>query len=362
MSDRFFDFTLGLRPWPNPQRLRRPLLKEGYLLERLENSPDAFRLTAVLGAGKLSGFFQEFARLLPEESFFVLEFYEDEGPVASAEDVLPHVYYSDYLPTREIIDVIIPYLPRLIHDGFVGFGLASNRAGIEMFCSEEKVITCFTDNHLRLTHLLSRHGLTHKEHLPLPADFGHDHLSLLCHHRLQLPAPFATMTPRQLDYLIFCREIIEQLEMYPVEESLSFFLTRKEQEDIARRLAERPEFAEFIEEAEGDFGVLLFDWNDFVEACAEGFDGDLNDYQYGLQLRDLLQFVSEGVALPLQQKLQEVVAASDAKFRSLLQDQRKRIDAPTAIPMRADRFWCHGVIASQGANLRRDLIRSGWYK
>jgi hypothetical protein len=30
--------------------------------------------------------------------------------------------------------------------------------------------------------------------------------------------------------------------------------------------------------------------------------------------------------------------------------------------MRSDRFWCHGVIAAQGANLRRDLIRCGWYK
>ena len=185
---------------------------------------------------------------------------------------------------------------------------------------------------------------------------------LVCHHRLQLPAPFAAMTPRQLDFLIFCREIIEQLEMYPVEESLSFFLTRKEQEEIARRLAERPEFAEIIELAEGDFGVLLFDWKDFVDVCTEGFDGDLSDYQYGLQLRDLLQFVSEGVSEPLQQKLQEVMAESDSQFRSLLQDQRKRIDAPTAIPMRADRFWCHGVITRQGASLRRDLIRSGWYK
>lgn len=362
MSDRSFDFPLGLRPWPNQHRLRRPLLKEGYLLERMENTPDAFRLTAVMGAGKIPVFFRDFAGLLPEESFFVLEFYENEEQGASAEEPLPRVYYSDYLPTRDIIDIIAPYLSRLIHDGFVGFGLASNRAGMEMFCSEEKVITCFTDNHLRLTTLLARHGLPHKEHLPLPADFGHDHLSLLCHHRLQLPEPFAAMPPRQLDFLIFCREIIEQLEMYPVEEALSFFLSRKEQEEISKRLEECPEFDEFIEGAEGDFGVLLFDWNDFVNACATGFDGNLADYQYGLQLRDLLQFVSEGVSEGLQQKLDEVLSASDSKFRSLLQDQRKRIDAPTAVPMRSDRFWYHGVIASQSANLRRDLIRCGWYQ
>ena len=134
LPDRSFDFPLGLRPWPNPQRRRRPLLKEGYLLERLENSPDAFRLTAVMGAGKLPGFFQDFARLLPSESFFVLEFYENEGESAANSEQLPRVYYSSYLPTREIIEAITPYLPRLIHDGFVGFGLASNRDGIEMFC------------------------------------------------------------------------------------------------------------------------------------------------------------------------------------------------------------------------------------
>lgn len=345
--------------------MRRPLLKEGYLLERLENSPDAFRLTAVLGAGKLSGFFLDFARLLPVESFFVLEFYENEGQVAANDEQYPSVYYSSYLPTQEIIDVILPYLPRLIHDGFVGFGLASNHAGIDLFCSEEKVITCFTDNHLRITNLLARYGLPHKEHLPLPSDFGHDHLSLLCHHRMQLPAPFAAMSPHHLDYLVFCREIIEQLEMYPVEETLSFFLTRKEQEELSRRLSECPgfaEFTEFAELAEEDFGILLFDWHDFVNACAEGFDGDLADYQSGLQLRDLLQFVCEGVSPVLQQKLQEIMAESDEKFRGLLQNQRKRIDAPTAIPMRSERFWCHGVIAHQGTNLRRDLMRCGWYK
>ena len=328
----------------------------------LFRSPEAFRLTAVMGAGKLPAFFQDFAQLLPVESFFILEFYENEGPFTIDDEQIPSVYYSDYLPTREIIDVILPYLPRLIHDGFVGFGLANNRAGVEMFCSEENVITCFTDNHLRITNLLSRHGLRHQEHLPLPADFGHDHLSLLCHRRAQLPPPFTRMNSRQLDFLIFCREIIEQLDMYQVEESLSFFLTRKEQEELARRLAECPEFDEFIDLEEEDFGVLLFDWNDFVNACAEGFDGDLADYQYGLQLRDLLQFVSEGVSESLQHKLQEIMAESDEKFRGLLQDQRKRIDTPKSIPMSTDRFWYHGVIAGQGVNLRRDLIRNGWYK
>lgn len=359
MSDRHFDFPLGLRPWPNPQRRRRPLLKEGYLLEPLENSGDAYRLTAVMGAGKIAGFFKDFSRLMPQEAFLVLEFYETEGQQPIGEEEEPTAYYSNYLPTAEILEVIIPYLPRLVHDGFVGFGLANNRAGIEMFCSEEKIITCFTDNHLRLTDLFARHDLAHLSHLPIPADFGHDHLSLLCHHRSQLPEPFAGMSDEKLDFLVFCREIIDRLEMYPVEESLSFFLSRREQEQIARRLAERPEFAVFAEE---DFGVLLFDWNDFVSACAKGFDGNLDDYRSGLQLRDVLQFVSEGVSPELQQKLREVIGAADETFRTLLKDRRKRLDAPTSIPMRSDRFWCHGIIERPGANLRRDLIRAGWFK
>lgn len=360
MSDRQFDFPLGLRPWPNPLRLRRPLLKPGFTLEPLENSGDAYRLNAIIPAGKVFDFVLEFARSIPDEAFFILEFYENCGQLPIHDDQVPTAYYSPYLPIPEILASLEPYLARLIHDGFVGFGLANNRVGVEMFYSEEKVLTCFTDNHLRLTDLFARHGLPHREHLPLPSDFGHDHLSLLCHHRGRLPEPFASMPDKELDFLVFCRELVEQLEMYPVEETLSFFLSRKEQEQIATRLAERPDFLEFIDEE--DFGVLLFDWNDFVSECEAGFDGDLIDYQIGLKLRDVLEFVAEGMSIELQQKLREITADADERFRQLLTDQRKRFDPPTDIAMRADRFWCHGIIAKPGASLRRDLIRAGWFK
>lgn len=359
MHDRHFDFPLGLRPWPNPLRLRRPLLKEGYILEPLEGSGDSHRLTAIIGAGKVGDFFLDFTRLFPDEAFLILEFYETEGKQPIGEEQEPIAYYSPYLPLNEILDVVTPYLPRLIHDGFVGFGLANNRAGVEMFISEEGILTCFTDNYLRITDLFARHGLPHREHLSLPSDFGHDHLSLLCHPRARLPEPFASMSDQQLDFANYCREIVDHLEMYPVEETLSFFLSRKEQEQIGARLAERPEFAEFSEE---DFGVLLFDWNDFVTACEEGFDGDLDDYQFGLQLRDVLQFTAEGVSPELRAKLHEIMADADERFRKLLTDQRKRLDPPTDIPIREDRFWCHGIIEQPGATLRRDLIRSGWFK
>lgn len=359
MIDRHFDFPLGLRPWPNPQRLRRPLLREGYLLEKLDNASDAFRLTAVIGAARVEAFIRDFARLIPDEAFFIIEFYDTDGQQPIGEDQAPAAYYSPYLPVEELIGTIAPYLSRLIHDGFVGFGLANNRAGIEMFYSEEKVITCFTDNHLRITDLFSRHRLPHREHLPLPSDFGHDHLSLLCHHRSQLPEPFSAMTDQKLDFLVFCRELVETLEMYPVEESLSFFLTRKDQDQIAAILGARPEFAEFAEE---DFGVLLFDWHDFVAECEKGFDGDLIDYQAGLQLRDVLQYVAETADAELQKKLRDILAETDERFRRLLTDQRKRFDAASSVPLGADRFWCHGIIAKPGATLRRDLIRSGWFK
>ena len=92
------------------------------------------------------------------------------------------------MPVDEILDTIEPYWDRLMNDGFVGFGIANNRASQEMFFSEEKVLTCFTDNHIRLMNLLARSGVPHSKDLTLHTDMGHDHLSLLCHPADALPA------------------------------------------------------------------------------------------------------------------------------------------------------------------------------
>jgi hypothetical protein len=350
---------LGIRVWESELEARPVPLQEGYAFSLLENSTDSYRFTAVIDAGRVAQLFRAFARLLPDEAFFILEFYEDEVNPASEDPPAPTVYYSPYLPPGEILDTLETFLPRLIHDGFVGFGLANNRAGTELFYSEEKVLTCFTSNHLRVINLLNGLGLRPVPDLVFPTDLGHDHLSLLCHERPVLPSPFAAMGDNELDYVYFCGELVDLLDMYPVEESLSFFLSQREQDHIEQRLAEHADYDEFLED---DFGSLLLDWNDFVLECEAGFQGDLWEYRMGLQLRDMIQFVVEGVPPALGSKLVEIITEADGKFRQMLVDRRKRLDAPNDDCAAVDRFWYQGMVRNQGVTLRRDLIRQGWFK
>lgn len=359
MSTEAFDLPLGLRLWPSELRAGRRYLKEGFAHSSLENSPDSFRFNVVTGASKIPGLLRSLSACLPEESFFILEFYETPPEKGDGEEQnLPTVYYSPYLPTSEILETIEPYLPRLIHDGFVGFGLANNRSGMEFFYSEEKVLTCFTGDHLRTMTVFARHGIPYRPRLFFPTDLGHDHLSLQCHHRRILPPPFREMSDSDLDYLQFCGEITDLLDMYPVEETLSFFLSKKEQDLIEARLSGNPDFADFAEE---DFGSLLLDWSDFVDECENSFEGDLWEYRQGLKLRDMIQYVADGVPEPLGQKLQEIVADADSRFQQILVDRRKRLDPPRFAEADPP-FWYRGIVRNQGVYLRRDLIRQGWFK
>jgi hypothetical protein len=353
------DYPLGIRLWPSELRSSRQRIREGYCVAPLENAAGSFRFTALAGAEKIAAIFRSFAACLPEEAFLILEFYEEPAPLESEEQPVPTVYYSPYLPREEILSVLEPYLPRLIHDGFVGFGLANNRAGLELFYSEEKVLTCFAGNHIRIMDMLGRHGLRHDPQMLFPTDLGHDHLSLLCHPPAALPQPFAVMNERELDYVQFCSELTELLDMYQVEESLSFFLSEREQDAIEACLAAQEQFAEFAEE---DFGSLLLDWNDFVAECEAGFEGDLWEYRQGLKLRDMIQHVAESVPKALSEKILEIVADADSRLRKDLIDVRKRLDPPAELRVRADHFWYRGIVRNQGVYLRRDLIRQGWYK
>ncbi|PNU19108.1 hypothetical protein C2E25_14000 [Geothermobacter hydrogeniphilus] len=359
MSKFPFDFPLGIQPWPRELRIYRRRMREGYQFAQLENSSDCYRLTAMAGAGKIPALLHDFARVcLGNEAFLILEFYQDEWQQEDGSQPPPTVFYSPYLPTDELLEVIEPYMQRLIHDGFVGFGLANNRLGMELFYSEEKMLTCFTGNQIQVMDLFARHGLPHNPQQLFPADFGHDHLSLQCHGR-QLPPFLAGFSRRELDYLVFCNELTEQLDMYPVEESLSFFLSRKEQDLIEQHLRQHDEFAAFAEE---DFGALILDWNDFVDECSQIFEGDLWEYQQGLKLRDMLQYVIEAMPGQLRQKLQGILADPDERFRKALVDRRKRLHATRDVRLHGEQFWYQGVVRNQGSSLRRDLIRHGWYK
>ncbi|MEZ4601685.1 MAG: hypothetical protein R2940_17990 [Syntrophotaleaceae bacterium] len=353
-----FDFPLGIAPWPSELRRRRQI-KEGYHFSLLEKSTDSYRFSIMAGAGRIADIFQAFAPGFGEDAFFILEFYDEEQESSSKEPPNPRLYYSPYLPVTEIIDTLEPYLPRLIHDGFVGFGLANSHTGMELFYSEEKILTCFTENHIRVTDLLGRLGLNYDARLLLTSDLGHDHLSLLCHHPSALPRYFAGKSEEFLDYASFCGELADLLDMYPVEEGLSFFLSRREQEIISRRLKENNDFDCFADE---DFGELLLSWHDFVQECEAGFEGDLWEYHQSLKLRDIIQFVLEGVPDVLREKISDIISETDSRFRQMLTDCRKRLDPPDDIPLHADRFWYRGMVRKQGAFLRRDLIRQDWFK
>ena len=357
-----FESPVGLRCWDHQPGERSNPQQEGYDLSLLEDCENAFRFTAVASAPRVSSLIRDFARYLPGEAFFIIEYYPEEPlmqrPASTDDRPVPEVFYSPYMATAEIIGIIQPFFDRLIHDGFVGFGLANNRQGLEMFYSEEKVLTFFTDNHLRLCNFFQQQGLPFSPDLVLPVDFGHDHLSLLGMPGQLLPDSLSSLHRDELDSVNFCQQLIDLLDMYPVEEGISFFLTRKEQDQVALLLGGRAGFAELDD---ADFGTLLLNWSDFVTECEEGFEGDLEEYCLGLKVRDLIQFVLDGASAELTEKIDRILDVPDATFRRILIDRRKRIDRPESNETQLEPFWYQGVVRQQGVELRRDLIRSGWF-
>ena len=357
MSDFFANFPVGLQLWPQAKR-RSQQLQEGYNFSLLENSSDTYHFSVLADPQKVQTVFKQFSQGIPDEAFFILEYYTSEPTSEEKDPPAPTIHYSPYMPIEEITSAIEPYWDRLMHDGFVGFGLANNRSSQEMFFSEEKILTFFTDNHLKLTHQLAKTGIPHRPELLLHTDLGHDHLSLLCLERDHLPVCLQKFSDRDLDYAYFCQELVEKLGMYPVEESLSFFFSRNEQKFIDEILSQHPDYDDIVGD---DFGSLLLDWNDFVQECCNGYEGDLWEYRMGLQLRDILHQVTSACDAPLKNRILEVLKEPDEKFRQLLIDQRKRLDSPSTATAE-EHFWYNGVIRNPGHELRRDLIRNGWYK
>ena len=360
MSKTPLNLPLGIQVWKSELRRNRHLLIEGYTMTAVEGGADAYRFTIAASAEKIPSILRAFCDGQVEEAFLILEYYPHEVLPAQEEAAIPEVFYSAYCPVDELFRLLDPYMDRLVHDGFVGFGLANNRCGLEIFFSEEKTISCFTDNPIRVTNLMHRLGLPHIEETSFHMDLGHDHLSLLCHPDGSLPEPLSGYSRMELDFIRFCAEIVEDLDMYPVEETLSFFLTRKEQDAIEAQLKSSLAYSEYATE---DFGSFLLDWNDFVTECTEGFGGDLIDYQMGLHLRDVIEYVIEHADADLTSKLLDIVNDSDDRFQKLLTDRRKRIDRPSeSAPIDPMPFWYQGVVEKPGATLRRDLIRKDWFK
>lgn len=347
----------GIRPFGLSTLFKE--VEEGFCHAPLEENNSAYRFTAYAGVERIPSIIHAFGRLLPHEAFLILEHYTVDVSTIdwSKEDATqPNIAYSPYLPTVELLHILDSYLPRLIHDGFVGFGLANSREGLELFYSEEKVLTFFTGNHLQISNLLTQQGLSFRPEMKLPTDIEHEHLSLLNISRSKLPEALTDLSLKELDYRHFCNELIERLDMYQVSDGPSFFLTKKEQDQIEQVVKQQTSFTEFHDE---EFGNLLLDWIDFVEECRNGFEGDLWEYRQALRLRDVIQTVAAHVNTPLSVKLMEIVQQADEDFQALLTDGHKRLDSGGD---GQNPFWHQGMIRNPGSILRRDLIRSGWYK
>ena len=355
-----FKLPVGIRHWQNSGDNSQQ--NEGFEYSLLEDCDSAYRFTAIATVGKIRAIFDHFSKFFPDESFFILEYYPEEMPLSrpsgSNEGPIPSVFYSPYLATDTILSNITPYISRMIHDGFVGFGIANNRKGLEFFYSEEKVLTFFTDNHLRLSNFLHQHEIQHSDNLTLPAAFGHDHLALSGLSKKSLPEELLSFTNTELDSTFFGQELVEQLDMYQVEEGLSFFLTRKEQEQIEDLLKKKLPNHHL---SEIEFGGLLLDWNDFVIECEQTFAGDLWEYKQGLIIRDTIQQVIEIAPKSLADKISLITSEPDDIFKKILVDRRKRLDPPTDMKLVQKQFWYHGMVQKPGSDLRRDLIRQGWF-
>ncbi len=354
------DLPAGIHRWQDDNNSTQQL--EGFEYSLLENCANAYRFTALATVDKIESIITQFARFFPGEAFFILEYYPEESllsrPSGENKRPIPAVFYSPYLSTDFILRNIAPYVSRMTHDGFVGFGIANNRLGLELFYSEEKVLTFFTDNHLRLSNFLHKFQIKPSDNLLLPANFGHDHLSLLGLPPEQLPESLCSLSNSELDANIFCGEMVKHLDMYQVEEGLSFFLTRKEQMQIEELIKIKLPDHEL---SEVEFGGLLLDWSDFVTECEHTFTGDLWEYKQGLIIRDLIQLVIEMAPDPLANKITDIVSEPDTVFKKILIDRRKRLDHPTEMKLQRERFWYQGMVQNQGCDLRRDLIRHGWF-
>jgi len=351
----------GLSLWPS--ELKRPdfHIEPGYYYTQLEECEGAFRFIVLSDIGALPQLLHDCSTLVSDESFFILEYYPDEVEAEEEEtSVEPTVFYSPYLPTAEILEILQPYLSRLIHDGFVGFGLANNRLGAEIFYSEEKALTIFTANHIRTMDILNRYHLHHRTEILFPADFAHNHLSLSNIPKGELPAELHQFEPEELDYINYCDELVELFCMTATSDSDNFFLSASEQDAIAEIMLKQHEI-EWDEEEE--FVNLLLDWKDFVAICKTGFDEDLAEYLEGLVIRDCIAMVCSQCNSQLRHKLLLFIADADKTFKHLLTDTGKSpFSARCTKHPRNLHFWHWGIPRTYGVEMRRDLIRIGWYQ
>jgi hypothetical protein len=75
----------------------------------------------------------------------------------------------------------------------------------------------------------------------------------------------------------------------------------------------------------------------------------------------MIQYVIDEAPDVQREKIIDIIGETDERFKKILTDRRKRLDHPPEEKAPRERFWYHGMVRNPGAELRRDLIRSGWY-
>jgi hypothetical protein len=83
--------------------------------------------------------------------------------------------------------------------------------------------------------------------------------------------------------------------------------------------------------------TLIAGWEQVVERCEEGYDDNLDEYQFDLHVRDVIEPVLRNEPLrecPQMGWVREQIAALDTRFRALLQDD-------VVMPGPPDDPWWH---------------------
>ena len=76
----------------------------------------------------------------------------------------------------------------------------------------------------------------------------------------------------------------------------------------------------------------------------------------------MIQYVIDEAPDVQREKIIDIIGETDERFKKILTDRRKRLAHSQTDDGRHERFWYHGIVRNAGAELRRDLIRSGWYR
>jgi len=91
LSNILTNFPVGLQFWPQARR-RSQKLQEGYNFSLLENSGDTYHFSVLANASRIAVAFNEFAASIPDEAFFILEFYPTEPNANDQEPPAPIIH------------------------------------------------------------------------------------------------------------------------------------------------------------------------------------------------------------------------------------------------------------------------------